>query len=163
MRVSLIVAMDENGLIGAEGGMPWHLPNDLRHFKKTTLNKPILMGRLTHESIGRALPGRENLILSRDCKYTAPGCRTVTSVDDAQRLLHNQSEEIVIIGGAQIYALALPLVQRMYLTRIHDVFEGDTWFPHFELEAWEQVSSLHQPADAKNSHAHSFIELRRRG
>jgi len=162
MKISLVVAMDENGLIGADGAMPWHIPNDLKHFKKTTMARPILMGRRTHESIGRALPGRENLILSRDENYKAQGCQVVTSFEQARDAVREHNEEIAVIGGAEIYALALPLAQRIYLTRIHAAFQGDTWFPEIDLEDWEQVSCERQPADEKNTHAHSFMELHRR-
>lgn len=165
MKISLIVAMDENGLIGANGGMPWHLPNDLRHFKRTTMGKPLFMGRRTHESIGRALPGRENLVLSRDETYQAKGCHTVTSFQAAQDLVRRQSgksaQEMVVIGGAQVYTLALPEAHHMYLTRVHGAFTGDTWFPDFDAGQWQQVSCERHPADDKNPHAHSFIELRR--
>lgn len=163
MEISLVVAMDENGLIGAHGGMPWHLPSDLRHFKKTTLGKPIFMGRRTHESIGKALPGRENLVLSRNAAYQAVGCRVVTSFEQVCDSMRNCAEEIAVIGGAQVYALTLPLAHRIYLTRIHDRFEGDTWFPEFNREEWQQIDCKRQPADDKNTHAHSFIELQRRG
>lgn len=162
MRISLIVAMDENGLIGAEGGMPWHLPNDLRHFKNITLGKPILMGRRTHESIGKPLPKRENIILTRDADYRAADCQTVTSFEQGCDLVRDHAEEIIVIGGAQIYKVALPIAQHIYLTRIHDAFEGDTWFPEFQREDWQQVSCERRPADDKNQHAHSYIELRRR-
>lgn len=163
MHVSLVVAMDENGLIGAGGGMPWHLPNDLRHFKKTTVGKPIFMGRRTHESIGKPLPQRENLVLSRDPDYQAVGCETVTSFEQARDLVAGYAEELAVIGGAQVYALTLPMAQRIYLTRIHEVFEGDTWFPEFEPGEWAQISCERKPADEKNPYEHSFIELHRRG
>lgn len=162
MRISLIVAMDENGLIGAGGGMPWHLPDDLRHFKRTTMGKPIFMGRRTFESIGRALPGRDNIVLSRDPDYRAEGCRTVTSFKQARELVCGQTNEIVVIGGAQIYALALPKAHRIYLTRIHELFEGDTYFPVLDCDQWEQVSRERVAADARNPYPHSFIVLRRR-
>lgn len=163
MHISLIVAMDENGLIGAKGSMPWHLPADLRHFKQTTMGKPILMGRRTHESIGKPLPGRENLVLTRDPGYRASGCQTVGSFEQAQDFLGGRAGEIVVIGGAQIYALALPVAHRIYLTRIHAVFDGDTWFPEFNSEDWETLSCTYRAADAKNPYSHSFIELLRRG
>lgn len=154
--------MDENGVIGHEGGMPWHLPNDLRHFKSVTLEKPILMGRRTHESIGRALPKRENLILSRDSGYQAEGCHTVTSIEQGCERVRERAQELMVIGGAQIYQLALPIAHRIYLTRIHAAFEGDTWFPSFEQNDWKEVSQERHSADEKNPHAHSFIELHRR-
>ena len=161
MRISLVVAMDDNGLIGADGGMPWHLPADLRHFKRTTLGKPILMGRRTLESIGRPLPGRSNLVLSRQADYRPEGCTRVVSLAAARDLLAGDHDELMVIGGAQVYALALADAQRICLTRIHATFDGDTWFPDFDLRAWREVSREHRAADAKNPHACSFIELRR--
>ena len=163
MKISIVVAMDENGLIGADGGMPWHLPHDLKHFKTTTMGKPVFMGRRTHESIGRALPGRENLVLSRDENYQAPGVIPVKSFEQASELMRGAAQEIMVIGGAQVYGLALPLAHHLYLTRIHASFEGDTWFPEFDASDWQQISSQHYEADAKNAYAHSFIELQRRG
>ena len=163
MKISIVVAMDENGLIGADGGMPWHLPHDLKHFKTTTMGKPVFMGRRTHESIGCALPGRENLVLSRDENYQAPGVIPVKSFEQARELMRGAAQEIMVIGGAQVYGLALPLAHHLYLTRIHASFEGDTWFPEFDASDWQQISSQHYEADAKNAYAHSFIELQRRG
>lgn len=157
--ISLIVAMDENGLIGADGDLPWRLPNDLRHFKRTTMGKPILMGRRTFESIGKPLPGRESLILSRR-GYRAEGCRTVASLDQALEAA-GDSEELMVMGGAQVYAAALPLARRIYLTRIHDRFKGDTWFPDFDETDWDQLARQDHAADAENPHAHSFILLQR--
>lgn len=163
MRVSIIVAMDENGLIGADGGMPWHLPADLRHFKKTTMGKPILMGRRTHESIGRPLPGRDNLILTRDPDYRAEGCHVFTGLADARaHARESGAKELMVIGGAQVYALALPKAKRLYLTRVHDAFQGDTWFPDIDFEEWEQIERHRYPAGERNLHPYSFITLRRR-
>lgn len=161
MRISLVVAMDENGLIGADGGMPWHLPNDLRHFKHTTLGKPVLMGRRTHESIGRPLPKRDNIILTRDADYQAPGCRIVPSVAEAVDSVKNQAAELMVIGGAQVYTLALEQAHHLYITRIHEVFEGDTWFPAYDPQDWNQISCERHTADENNPHDHSFIELQR--
>jgi dihydrofolate reductase len=159
----LIVAMDENGLIGAGGSLPWHLPADLRHFRKLTMDKPILMGRRSHESIGRPLPGRDNLILTRDPDYRAEGCRVFTGLADARaHARESGAKELMVIGGAQVYALALPKAKRLYLTRVHDAFDGDTWFPEIDFEEWEQVERHRYAANERNPHPYSFITLRRR-
>lgn len=148
-RLSLIVAMDRNGLIGAGGDLPWRLPADLQHFRRTTWGHPILMGRVTHESIGRPLPGRDNLVLSRRADYRADGCQTYTDLD---RVLSARADagEIFVIGGAELYRLALPLAERLYLTRIDAEFEGDTWFPAWNPAEWRLLDSQHRPADSAN-------------
>lgn len=163
MRISLIVAMDENGLIGAGGSLPWHLPADLGHFKRTTVGKPILMGRRTHESIGRPLPERDNIVLTRDPDYRADGCTVVTSFGEARSHAREAgAAELMVIGGAQIYALALPKARRIYLTRVHDAFAGDTYFPDIDFEEWEQIERHRYPGSERNPYPYSFITLRRR-
>lgn len=143
-RVSLIVAMARNGVIGRDGGLPWHLPEDLRHFKELTLGKPIIMGRLTHESIGRPLPGRTNIVISRNPAHDAPGCVVVTSLADAIKhaaTLVGVDGEVMVIGGAQIYREALPRADRLYLTRVEVDAEGDTVFPELDASDWLLESS----------------------
>lgn len=162
MLVSLIVAADENNLIGASGAMPWHLPDDLRHFRNMTTGKPIVMGRRTFEAIGRPLPNRDNLILTRNPDYRADGCRVVGAMDEVEQAVAGDCPELMVIGGAQIYALALPAADRIYLTRIHAQFSGDTWFPTIDPDAWEQVSCQHGSVDERNQYPHSFITLQRR-
>ena len=158
--ISIIVAMDENNLIGANNRLPWHLPNDLKHFKRNTVGKPILMGRRTFESIGRPLPERVNLVLSRDAGFVAAGCHTVRSLDEA--LAHaGDAAELMVIGGSQLYALALPRTQRIYLTRVHGRFTGDTWFPELNEGEWDIVEQSPQVADERNPYAHSFLVLER--
>lgn len=155
--------MDQNGLIGAGGDLPWRLPEDLRHFRRKTVGKPILMGRRTFESIGRPLPKRDNLVLTRDASFAAEGVRRVGSFREARDAARAAgARELVVIGGAEVYALALPRVDVIYLTRVHDVFEGDTYFPGIDFEDWEQVARERHPADAEHPFAYSFIELRRR-
>jgi dihydrofolate reductase len=168
MRISLIVAMSETGLIGTGQGLPWHLPADLKRFKTLTWGKPIIMGRKTHELICRPLPGRLNIVVSRQPGYKAEGCEVVHSLDEALTLARraarpNEPQEIMIIGGAQIYREALPLGERVYLTVVEGEFEGETYFPG-ELSApeWETVQEEHIPADAKNPHGHRFCVLERR-
>lgn len=163
VKVSLVVAMDEHDLIGADGGMPWYLPADLKHFKRVTMGHPILMGRRTHESIGRALPGRENLVLTRDADYRADGCRVVTDIDAARAWVHESgASELMVIGGAQVYAALLPEADRLHLTRIHARFKGDTRFPALDWTQWEQLSRRRYGADERNPYPYSFITLRRK-
>lgn len=133
MLISLIVAMAENRVIGRDNQMPWHLPADLRHFKSVTLGKPVIMGRKTFESIGRPLPGRRNLVISRNTEWQADGVETVNSLDAALALV-NAHDEVMIIGGGQLYRDALPLAHRLYLTHIElNVDDADTWFPDFGI------------------------------
>lgn len=155
--------MDENGLIGANGGLPWRLPADLRHFKRRTIGKPILMGRRTFDSIGRALPGRDNLVLTRDVDFAAPGVRCVAGFRQAREIAREAgAKELMVIGGARVYELALPGAKRIYLTRVHEAFEGDTRFPAIDWDEWVQVRRDDHAADEKHAHDFSFIELRRR-
>ena len=159
--VSLLVAATENGVIGRDNGMPWHLPDDLRHFKSLTLGKPVLMGRRTFDSIGRPLPGRTNLVLTRTAGWAVPGVTAVPDLDAALRVA-GAAAELVIAGGAQVYALALPRASRIYLTRIHAVIEGDTRLPDLELSSWRETARELHPVDARHAFAMSFITLERR-
>lgn len=162
VEIALVAALDENGLIGADGGMPWHLPVDLQHFKRTTLHKPILMGRRTHASIGRALPQRRNLILTRDPNHAANGCESVASLAAARELAAaDGARQLAVIGGAQIYALALPLATRLYITRIHERYAGDTWFPEVDWSQWQLLSSQRHEPTAPAEPACTFMEWQR--
>jgi dihydrofolate reductase len=162
-RISLVVAAADNGVIGRDGGMPWHLPADLAHFKKVTMGKPVVMGRRTHESIGRPLPGRLNLVLSRDPGYQPAGCRRVGSLDEAVSIAADTgANEVMVIGGGGVYRDALPVADRIILTRVHAEPEGDTWFPDPEPGDWREASRSERAPDDRNPHALSFIELRRR-
>jgi dihydrofolate reductase len=158
--VSLLVAATENGVIGRDNGMPWHLPDDLKHFKALTLAKPVLMGRRTFEAIGRALPGRTNLVLTRTPNWSAAG---VTVVADLAAALSaaGAAPELMIAGGAQVYALALPCATRIYLTRIHAVIDGDTRLPDINLHEWQETARALHPADARHPYAMSFVTLER--
>ncbi len=158
--ISLSVAMDEDRVIGREGGMPWHLPADLKHFKQTTTGKPVIMGRRTFESIGKPLPERRNIVLSRS-GFQAEGAESAGSLDEALELTKDE-EEIMIIGGADLFELALPKADRIYLTRIHGHFEGDTHFPPFNHDNWKVASVENHRADAHNDWPMTFIELRRK-
>lgn len=157
--ISLIWAQDENGLIGSRGKLPWHLPADMAWFRRQTMGKPVLMGRKTHASIGRPLPGRTNLILTRQQDYSAPGCMVVHSMHEAKNAVPD-AEEIMVIGGAAIYALALPEATRLYKTCIHTRFDGDRWFPEFDRNSWIERSSEHHKPGEQNP-AYSFIILDR--
>lgn len=163
VEIALVAALDENGLIGAGGGMPWHVPTDLKRFRQITLHKPVLMGRRTHEAIGRALPRRRNLILTRNPDYAAAeGCERVATLDDARMIAAaDGAAQLAVIGGAQVYAAALARAQRLYITRIHDRFQGDTWFPEVDWSQWQLVSSeRYAPGNTAES-ACTFMEWRR--
>ncbi len=158
--VSIIVAMDRNRLIGGDGRLPWHLPADLRHFKQTTLGKPVVMGRKTYESIGKPLPDRTNIVVTRDDNYQAPGCITSSSLDQAIQAAGNV-EELMIIGGADLYRQAFPRAERLYLTRIDAEFEGDTWFPDFDGNQWKVTAISDHEVDDRNRFPYSFATLER--
>lgn len=160
--VSLIVAMAQNGVIGRGNALPWRLPEDLRRFKAATMGKPILMGRKTFESIGRPLPGRVNLVLTRDAAWSAPGALVVHSLEQAL-VRAGAAPELMVIGGAEIYRLVLPFARRIYLTHVHADVAGDTYFPAFDPAQWVDVACEARPADEHNAHAVSFLMLERRG
>ncbi len=150
MIVALVVAMGENRVIGKAGGLPWHIPGDLKLFKKTTMGKPIIMGRKTWESLGRALPGRTNIVISRDPAYSAEGAEVARSLDQALAVAAALSgEEIMVIGGAEIYRLALPKADRLYLTEVALKPDGDAFFPDFDKAAWHQTSREAFPAEGE--------------
>jgi len=152
MIVSLIVAATENGVIGKGNDMPWHLPADLKHFKKTTLGHPIIIGRKTFESFGgRPLPKRRNLIITRNPDYCAEGAEVFTSLDEALATCAGE-EEVFICGGAQIYEMAYPLATRYYLTTIHATLEGDTFLPAVDWEDWALSAEEFRPKDEKNAY-----------
>ena len=160
MKLSIIVAAAANGVIGRDNQLPWHLPADLRHFKQTTMGKPILMGRKTWESIGRPLPGRTNIVITRDSDYSAAGCVVVNSIDAAMEAAGSE-DEIMVIGGAELYRQVLPRTDSVYLTRIHEDFEGDTVFPELNTSEWREVERADQQPDENNPHDYSFIRLDR--
>jgi dihydrofolate reductase len=158
MRLSAIVAMSENRVIGVQNRLPWHLPADLRHFKQITLGKPIIMGRKTFDSIGRPLPGRENIIITRDPHFQAQGCRVVHSIDEALAAV-SHCEEVFIIGGAELFKQTMPCMQRLYLTIIHHEFAGDAFFENFDSKHWHEVEKISHAPDNDNSYAYTFITL----
>lgn len=166
IKISLIVAAAENGIIGKDNDMPWKISSDLQYFKKITMHKPIIMGRKTFDSIGKPLPGRVNIVITRDVTFTADGVITAHSVDMALDVAKSMAEvkglkEVMVIGGAQIYALCLPEADRLYLTRIHAEIDGDTYFPDLKAEEWLEYSSERHVAGEKDSHDYSFMVLDR--
>ncbi len=161
MIISLIAAIAADRVIGMENAMPWHLPGDLAWFKRNTLNKPVIMGRKTFESIGRPLPGRLNIIISSQ-PGTHEGVTWVTSVDDAL-VAAGDAEEVMIMGGGRVYTQFLKRANRLYLTHIDAEVEGDTHFPDYEPDEWESVFSEFHDADEANTHGYCFEILDRRG
>lgn len=160
MDISLIAALDRNFAIGREGAMPWHLPDDLRRFKALTLGKPVLMGRKTALAIGRALPGRRNLVLTRGMHAPFDGQRVVQSVDEAIAVAGD--EDLAVIGGGEVYALALPRATVMHLTWVDTAVEGaDAWFPRFDPHEWMEVGREEHAADARHAFALRFQDYRR--
>jgi dihydrofolate reductase len=160
MKISIIVAMAANHVIGHENRLPWHLPADLQHFKQITMGKPILMGRKTYESIGRPLPGRTNIVITRDESYTAEGCVVVHSMEEAMQAA-GDSDEVMVIGGAEFYQQALPQADALYLTLVEGEFEGDAFFPEINEDEWREVERSDFGSDEKNPHAYSFVRMDR--
>lgn len=156
--LSLISAMDENRLIGQNNQLPWHMPADLAFFKRTTMGKPIIMGRKTFESIGRALPGRRNIVVTRDQNLIAEGCDLAASIDLALALVADH-EEVMLIGGASLYQQTMERADCLYLTLIHHSFEGDTWFPELQAGRWKQVEREDFNADDRNPFAYSYVKF----
>ena len=160
--VSIVVAVADNRVIGQQGELPWHLPADLRHFKTLTLGHPIVMGRRTYDSIGRPLPKRRNIVVTRQLDWTAPGCEVAHTLTEALDLARQTDEEVFVIGGGEIYREALPGADVVHLTEVHHDFEGDAFFPDLSPGEWrEETRERHEP-DAQHAHAFSFVTLRRR-
>jgi len=161
-RLAVIVAVAENGVIGRDNGLPWHLPEDLRYFRRITMGKPIVMGRKTFESLGRALPGRTNIVISRNAQFAPADVLPAASLDEALALAGRLADEqgageVVVIGGAQIYALALPRADRLYLTRVHASVEGDAVLPPVDWTQWTETSCERHAASGDNPHEFSFV------
>ena len=166
MRLAMIAAQSLNRVIGINNKLPWYLPGDLKYFKQVTLGKPIVMGRKTFESIGRPLPGRTNIVITRDIEWAHPGVRVVHGLDEgvelAESLAHIDGvEEAVVIGGAEIYSLCLPRADRLYLTQVHAEVEGDAFFPAFNPDDWHEVARDDFKAEGPNPYDYSFIVLDR--
>lgn len=167
MRLAAIVAQAKNRVIGNQNRLPWHLPEDLKYFKSVTLGKPIIMGRKTFDSIGRPLPGRTNIVVTRDPNYRSEGVEVVHSLDQAiehaeQLVLINGGDEAMIIGGAELYTQALPRLDRLYLTQVHADVEGDAQFPAFDMGDWLELGRQDYQPSGCNPFAYSFVVLERR-
>lgn len=161
--ISAVVAMAKNRVIGKDNKLPWHLPADLKHFKTITTGHPILMGRKTYESIGRPLPNRTNIIITRDANYKAADCIVVTSIEEAiNAATKTAAEEIFIIGGAEVYQQLLTSIQRIYLTIVQDEIDGDAYFPALDMREWKEVAREEHKADEQNKHDYWFLRLERR-
>ena len=159
-RITIIAAMGRNRAIGLGGALPWHLPRELRHFKETTMGKPIVMGRRTWQSIGRALPGRQNVVISRDPAFRAEHCDLAGSLGEA--VACSAGPEVMIIGGGQLYREALPHADRMILTLVDCEPAADTWFPEWDPAEWRQAEIREERADEKTPYDSRVIELTRR-
>jgi len=174
MTISLISAMAHDRVIGIKNRLPWKLPADMKWFREQTMGKPIVMGRKTFESFGaKPLPGRTNIIITRDIAYKADNCLVVHSIDDALKVAtpvdnsaassdvnlstDSKTNEIMIIGGASFYQQMLPLTHRMYLTEIHETFQGDSWFPEYNQADWHEIKRIDCTADEKNRYDYSFV------
>ena len=160
MIISMIVAMGSQREIGKDNAMLWHLPADFKHFKTVTMGKPILMGRKTFESIGRPLPGRENIVITRNKDFTAEGITVVHSVDAALEAA-KQYDEVMIIGGDSFYQQMLPLSERLYITEVHHAFKADAFFPEISLDSWCESERVEHKADDKHAYDFSFVSYTR--
>lgn len=158
--ISLVAAMGRNRVIGLHGAMPWHLPADLKHFKQITMGKPMIMGRKTHEAIGRALPGRKNIVVSRTLRNSPRDIIVAASIDEALALVEDE-QEVMVIGGGQLYATLLPVAGCMYITIVDCEPEGDTWFPEWRPDEWREVERTIRCADQDNAFQLTFLRLRR--
>lgn len=161
MEIVLVAALDRDGVIGRDGGLPWHLPADLGRFKAATLGKPVIMGRKTCDSLPKPLPGRRNIVLTRQPGFSRPGFETARDADEALALAAS-APEVMVIGGAEVYALFLPRARRMLLTEVQAGVGGDTRFPPFDASEWVETARELRPADERNAYALVFRELRRR-
>ena len=162
----MIVAQAQNRVIGRQNKLPWYLPGDLKYFKQVTMGKPVIMGRKTYESIGKPLPGRLNVVITRDPAYQVEGAKVVHSLAEAIELSESQAfidgvEEAMVIGGEQIYAQALPLAERLYITQVHAEVEGDAMFPELVLSDWDEVGRDDFKAEGPNPYDYSFVVYQR--
>ncbi|MEH6502308.1 MAG: dihydrofolate reductase [Cycloclasticus sp.] len=156
----MIVAMADNRAIGKDNELLWHLPDDFKHFKAITMAKPILMGRKTYQSIGRPLPGRKNIVVTRDLTFTADGVLVVNSIDAALDAV-KEDAEVMVIGGASFYQQMLPLADRLYVTHVHHHFDADTFFPEIDADQWRVVEQTEHAADERHAYSFSFVEYQK--
>jgi len=161
MRLSLVVAMARNRVIGRDNALPWRLPADLAHFRKVTMGHPVVMGRRTFESIGKALPGRRNIVITHNREYAAPGCIVVNSLDEAWKAAGN-AEEVCVIGGTTLFDETLLLADVIHLTEVGSDVEGDTFFPEFDRSEWNEKEIARQPADERHAYPLRILELTRK-
>jgi len=167
IRLSLMVAKASNRVIGRNNKLPWYLPNDLKYFKQVTFGKPVIMGRKTWDSLGKPLPGRTNIVITRQTDFQAEGAKVVATLDEAVTLAENVAfiegqDEAVVMGGAEIYALALPQADRLYLTEVHAEVDGDTWFPEYDTSEWKEIGREDFPAEGPNPYDYSFVVYERK-
>lgn len=160
MRIALIAALANNRVIGRENRLPWRLSADLRHFKSLTMGKPVIMGRNTYESIGKPLPGRSNIVLTRDAQYRAPGCRVVHSLEQALEAAAGHAE-VMVIGGAELYRQTIDAAQRLYLTRVKADVQGDAVFPEIDPRQWRELQRESHRGDDNNEYDYDFLTLER--
>ncbi|MCB1665103.1 MAG: type 3 dihydrofolate reductase [Pseudomonadales bacterium] len=167
MKLALIWAMARNRTIGRNNALPWHLSEDLKYFKRVTMGKPVIMGRKTWDSIGRPLPGRTNIVITRDSAFRAEGAKVVNTLEQALSVAESVgiidgSEEVVVMGGEQIYALALPKADRLYMTEVHADVDGDAHFPEFDRTQWQELARENHAAAGPNPYDYSFVILERK-
>jgi len=167
MRLSVIVAVAENGVVGVNNALPWYLPDDLKYFKQTTMGKPVVMGRKTYESIGKPLPGRTNIVVTHNQDYQAEGVKVVGSLSEALELaadiaVIDGKDELMVIGGAAVYAAAIPMADRLYVTEVHAEVDGDAYLPAVEWSEWRELTREKHVAVAPNSYDFSFVVYQRR-
>ncbi len=161
MRISLIVARADNRVIGRRGRLPWRIPADMKYFKRVTMGKPIVMGRKTYESIGVALPGRTNIVVTNNPTIEAPDIKKARSIHEALKLAREEGgQEVMVIGGGQVYDATLPIADRIYLTEVHENVDGDAWFPHIDKSLWREISREDHKKEA-DTPAFSFVVLDR--
>ena len=160
MKVAIIVAMDKQGLIGRDNDLPWKISADLKYFRQITMGKPLVMGRNTHESIGRPLPGRKNIIVTSNAKYHVDGCTAVQSLEEAFHAC-GDAEEVMVMGGASLYKQLLPKADKLYITQVNAELDGDTWFPHWDKNQWQEISKEDHLADDMNQYPYSFVVYER--
>lgn len=160
--LSIICAMDNNRLIGCDNALPWHMPADFAWFRKNTLGKTVVMGRKTFESIGKPLPDRRNIIITRDPNFQVNGCETCASINNALDLTENESE-IMLIGGASLYQQTISQADKLYITEIHESFDGDAWFPEIDSSLWKESWRESHASDEKNPYSFSFVIYGKKG
>ena len=161
MKRSLVVAVARNGVIGRDNALPWRLPADLAYFKRVTMGRPVVMGRRTYESIGKPLPGRKNIVVTRNRDYSAPGCTVVGSLDEAWRAAED-ADEVCVIGGTTLFEETLPGADLIHLTEVEADIEGDTFFPPLDRNQWDAREVARHPADERNAYPIRILELTRK-